>query len=129
MEQYYIQNKEAGYLGNSPVFWAKDSRGYTSYLENCHKYTYDEAKKICENNPKKNKAWPCSYIESKRVSIVDIQYLESENIINFKAMGYVKTFTIPEMISKCENNSHKLLQVQNDELRRIKENYAKMTVL
>lgn len=48
-----------------------------------------------------------------------------ENIINFKAMGYVKTFTIPEMISSCENNSHKLVQVQNDELRRIKDNYAK----
>lgn len=83
-KQYYIQNTEAGYLGNAPIFWALDRRGYTAYLERCHKFTYDEAKRICLNNPSKNKAWECDYIDTKAFSVVDCQYIESEEIVVFK---------------------------------------------
>lgn len=84
MEKYYIQNTDAKFLGNAPIFWAQDSRGYTAYLERAHRYTYDEAKKICEDNPSKNKAWKCHYIDNKSLKVVDIQHLETENIIDFK---------------------------------------------
>ena len=80
---YYIQNKDAGYLGNAPVFWAKERRGYTSYLDNCHKFTEEEAKLICLGNPEKNKAWSVEYIDNLAQKVVDCQHMESENIKQF----------------------------------------------
>lgn len=85
-EEYYIQNTNQGYLGNAIVFWAKNSRGYTADLNNSHKFTYEEAKKICTNNPEKNKAWPVSYIDgnSGNQTVTDCQYLDSSQIKIFK---------------------------------------------
>jgi hypothetical protein len=80
--EYYIQNKNAGYLGNSPMWWAKGRNGYTCDLNNAHKFTEEEAKKICEGNPEKNKAWAVDYIDNNKgiQRIVDSQYLDSDNI-------------------------------------------------
>lgn len=80
---YYIQNKDQGFLGNAPVWWANERRGYTAYLNNAHRFSYEEAKNICTINPNKNKAWPCEYIESKIMQVVDDQHIESENIVKF----------------------------------------------
>lgn len=79
---YYIQNYDQGYLGNSIIFWAKDRKGYTPDINNSHKFTEEEAKDICLNNPKKNKAWPVEYIDSNKGNqlVTDSQYLKQENI-------------------------------------------------
>ncbi len=84
--KYYIQNKEAGYLGNAIVFWAKERRGYTSDLNNSHQFTEEEAKRICLGNPSKNKAWPVDYIDNNEgiKRVVDCQYLEDKNIVKFE---------------------------------------------
>jgi len=83
MELYYIQNTHAGFLGNAIIFWAMNSRGYTCDLKSSHKFTADEAKKICLGNPEKNKAWPVEYldnlIESQKL-IIDCQYLEHDEV-------------------------------------------------
>lgn len=83
--EYYIQNTNAGYLGNAILFWAKEKRGYTADLNNSHKFTEEEAKAICEINPQKNKAWAVDYIDNNKgiQRIVDSQFLDSSNIKNF----------------------------------------------
>lgn len=82
---YYIQNKDARFLGNSIVFWALNNNGYTSKLEKCQKYTYEKAMEICTGNPHKNVAWECSYIEQNEGTcrMTDVQYLDEEFIIKF----------------------------------------------
>ena len=83
---YYIQNKEAGYLGNAIIFWAKDSNGYTANLNNSEIFSEEEAKKICLHNPVKNKAWSVEYIDNNYgiQRIIDSQYLDSSQIEIFK---------------------------------------------
>jgi hypothetical protein len=83
---YYIQNKAAGYIGNAIVFWAQDRRGYTSNLDKAHQFTAEEAKVICLGNPEKNKAWPVTLIDTNEGTyrVVDSQYLDSDNIVEWK---------------------------------------------
>jgi hypothetical protein len=85
---FYIQNTNAGYMGNAIVFWAKGRNGYTCNLDNSQKFTEEEACKICKDNPVKNKAWPVDYIDSNEgiQRIVDSQYLRSTNIKDFKRL-------------------------------------------
>ncbi len=84
-KQYYIQNADAGYLGNSIIFWALDRKGYTANLNKAHKFSFEEAKHICEHNPNKNKAWPVEYINENEGTqmVTDSQCLATENIVNF----------------------------------------------
>jgi len=84
---YYIQNTKQGYIGNSIVFWALNSQGYTAKLEKAQKFTYEEAKKICEGNPEKNKAWAVEYIDNNEgtARLTDSQYLDDSQIVNFDA--------------------------------------------
>ena len=84
--KYYIQNKNAGFLGNAILFWAKDNNGYTPNLDNSRIFTEEEAKEICNGNPDKNKAWPVAYIDTNKgiQRIVDSQYLELNKIRDFK---------------------------------------------
>ncbi len=56
---FYIQNANAGHLGNSFLWWGLNRSGYTNDLNAAHKFTEAEAKEICTGNPDKNKAWPC----------------------------------------------------------------------
>ena len=80
--EYYIQNKNAGYLGNAIIFWAKGRNGYTADLNNAEKFTKEQAENICKGNPEKNKAWSVDYIDNNKgiQQIVDSQYLDSSNI-------------------------------------------------
>ncbi len=82
---YYIQNKNAGYLGNAIMFWALNSNGYTADLNRAEKFNYEDAKRICQGNPKKNIAWPVSYIDNCEAiqKIVDVQYLNNREIQKF----------------------------------------------
>lgn len=83
---YYIQNTEAGFLGNAIIFWGLNSRGYTANLNKAHKFTEEEAKKICLNNPEKNVAWPVDYIDNNEgiSRVTDSQYLEWDNVKKFE---------------------------------------------
>ena len=80
--EYYIQNTNAGYLGNAIIFWAKGRNGYTADLNNSHKFTEEDAEKICKGNPEKNKAWAVDYIDNNKgiQRVTDSQYLDSSNI-------------------------------------------------
>lgn len=84
-ELFYIQNIDAGFLGNAIMFWRKGRCGYTANLDNSEIFTEDDAAKICRGNPSKNKAWPVKYIDKNKgiQRIVDSQYIFSEHIKTF----------------------------------------------
>lgn len=72
-ELYYIQN---GYIGNAVLWWAKDSKGYTTDITKAGKYTKAEAKRIIERP--EDFAWLCKHIDNNEAAkkiVVDGQYL------------------------------------------------------
>ena len=83
--KYYIQNTKQGFLGNAIVFWALGRCGYTAKLEQAEKFSYEEAKEICNDNPDKNKAWPVDYIDNNEgtARLTDMQFLAKSNIVIF----------------------------------------------
>jgi hypothetical protein len=82
---YYIQNRSKGFLGNSIIWWGKNSRGYTADLNEAGKYTEEEAKKICTGHLVENVAYPCEYIDSNEgvQRHVDMQYIDINQIAKF----------------------------------------------
>lgn len=73
---YYIQN---GYVGNAVLWWAVDSRGYTTEIDKAGKYTHEEVKRIIQRP--EDSAWLCSYIDKNiaaRKTVIDMQYLSSK---------------------------------------------------
>ena len=83
--EYYIQNTDAGYLGNAIIFWAQGRSGYTANLDKAHKFTEEEARKICNGDSKKNKAWEVDYIDNNKGNqrVTDSQHLDYDNIKKF----------------------------------------------
>lgn len=59
-EMYYIQN---GFSGNAIVWWAKDSKGYTSNLNEAGKFTKEFAFNQVACGRSGEYAWPCSYVD------------------------------------------------------------------
>lgn len=43
---YYLQNLNAGYVGNSPLLWHKGDRGYTPDLDQAKLFSRDEARAV-----------------------------------------------------------------------------------
>ncbi len=76
-EMYYIRNKDAGYLGNSFIWWGKDSQGYTAYINGAGRYTKEESEKICKGNPEKNIMYKCSDIDARLHLVFDSQDLRN----------------------------------------------------
>lgn len=73
-ELYYIQN---GWVGNAILWWAKESRGYTTDIRNAGKYTKEEAKKIIQRP--QDKAWLCRHVDNNKEAqkvAIDGQYLK-----------------------------------------------------
>lgn len=70
---YYIQN---GWVGNAILWWAKDSKGYTTEIDKAGKYTKEEVKDIIKRP--QDVAWECSHVDnniSARKLVIDGQYL------------------------------------------------------
>jgi hypothetical protein len=81
-KMYYIQS---GYIGNACLWWAIDSKGYTTEIEKAGKFSKEEAKKII-NRPQ-DKAWECSHIDNcleARKTIIDCQYLNHKKSLKGK---------------------------------------------
>lgn len=77
IDEFYIQNIGAGYLGNSPIWWGKDDCGYTQWLNEAHRFTGLEADKVinrCRGSHQLKK-WPCDVVDRAARVTVDIQDL------------------------------------------------------
>ena len=91
LEEYYIWRK-GDYLGNSPMWWAKQGKGYTAYILGAERFTEAEALELEKDSPEKYKAFKCSEID-RRLHLVfdaqDIPRLKSNEPCNWSG-GYAK---------------------------------------
>lgn len=74
---YYIQN---GYVGNAILWWAHESKGYTTDITKAGKFSKEEAKRIIQRP--EDIAWECNYIDNNgiaRKTIIDHQYLDRKH--------------------------------------------------
>lgn len=79
---YYIQS---GFIGNAALWWAIDSKGYTTEIDKAGKFSKEEAKEII-NRPQ-DRAWECSHIDTcieARKIIIDVQYLNIKKCLKGK---------------------------------------------
>lgn len=87
--KFILWNKEAGYVGNSIMFWAKNGNGYTCNIDNAELFDEDYARKYAESSYGKFVALPFSDIESLSRREVDIQllrpYLDSKRLHQLKS--------------------------------------------
>lgn len=77
---YYLRNKNAGYLGNAYIWWCKNGRGYSAYLENAERMPKETAEKYVKQDPEKWEMFPCDLIDKRTHLVFDSQdrdYLRS----------------------------------------------------
>ena len=85
-QEYYVRNKDAAFLGNSPVWWARDGRGYTAYVQGAHRFTEEEAKKMVMDNSDKWAAFKCSDVDARLHLVFD--YQDVKNLGTDKPCGW-----------------------------------------
>lgn len=68
---YYLQDSRT-YVGNCPMWWALDNKGYTTRLDRAQKYTLDDAMRQHRVRPS-DVPWPCNRIDAILRPTVDIQ--------------------------------------------------------
>lgn len=81
---YYIQS---GYVGNAILWWALESKGYTTEISKASKFTKEEAKEIIKRP--QDIAWECFHIDNNEAAkklVIDVQYLNSK----YKLIGRKK---------------------------------------
>jgi|GEM_PF-1951651 len=72
-EQYYIRNKHARLLGNSPFWWSVKGRGYTAYIQNAERFDEDRARRLVEEDPDKWQMYKCSEVDRRLQLVFDDQ--------------------------------------------------------
>jgi len=77
MEEYYIQNKSQGYVGNSMLWWKVNNCGYVCDIRDAKTFNAVEADKVIKNAMKdKYVIWDKKYIDSKIQYHIDIQSVD-----------------------------------------------------
>ena len=79
--KYLLQNCNAGYIGNSPVFWHKNDSGYTQWIDEAKQWTKEEAERQIQSTKGTHiwKMWSIQEIEAAAKRTVDIQDLQNIN--------------------------------------------------
>lgn len=79
MGGYYLQDKRQ-IVGNDLVFWAIDSKGYTTDISKAHVFTKESA--FSQNAMRETDIpWPKEYIDSKTRPVVDHQHVSREDAL------------------------------------------------
>ncbi|WP_087688072.1 hypothetical protein [Pandoraea sp. PE-S2R-1] len=73
---YYVQDTRS-FIGNCPMWWGEDFRGYVTRMDEAGKYTREEAERICKRET--DKMWPCHMIDPLRRPTIDFQHLPTED--------------------------------------------------
>jgi len=83
MKTYYLRNNHAGFVGNSPLWWAKNNGGYTSKLENVKKWSIQE---LIAENPctEKFSIWESEHIDLIASKVADSQDILSKHKVSIK---------------------------------------------
>lgn len=75
---FYVQN---GFVGNAPLFWGLNSRGYTCNIANAQKYTRAEILERFVDGRDIDKIWPAYHIESNLIQVVNSQSIDGNLMI------------------------------------------------
>lgn len=73
---FYVQDRR-GYVGNSVLWWGLNGDGYTTNIDNAHKFTKNEVQSFIGGR-ETDIIWESQHIESVVKRHVDSQYLKSE---------------------------------------------------
>lgn len=73
MEEYYVQNKDAIFLGNSPLWYGKGGRGYTAYIQGAERFSKEDAEQMVKHDPDKWEMFKCSDVDKRLHLVFDIQ--------------------------------------------------------
>jgi len=76
--KYFLQNLNAGYLGNSPFWWAEGGNGYTVNIDEAKLFTKEEADLTIKSTKGTHrwKIWPEKRVQSAIYRTVDMQKLK-----------------------------------------------------
>lgn len=74
-EFYYVQDGR-GYVGNSVLWWGLNGNGYTTQINNAHKYSGKEIKS--KTWRKSDIIWLSKHVEENIKQHVDMQFLDKE---------------------------------------------------
>jgi hypothetical protein len=76
--KYYLQNIGAGFLGNSPFWWANGGNGYTADIDEAQLFEKGEAQSIVKSTKgtHKWKIWSEKRVKSAIYRTVDMQKLK-----------------------------------------------------
>lgn len=69
----YVQDSRS-YVGNCPLWWRPEGKGYTTNLDEAGRYTFDEAMRMHEIRST-DIPWFCREIDPLRRATVDCQYM------------------------------------------------------
>ena len=82
LDRYLLRNKEAGFLGNSPMFWRINDCGYTQWIDEAKLFTKEEVDEIVKSDVRKWEKMDASKVFSiakRTIDIQDWQKLEASN--------------------------------------------------
>lgn len=76
-EIYLLQNLNAGYVGNSPMFWREGGSGYTPWIDEAKRWTRQEAEAQIRSTRGTHfwQMWSLAEVEAIAERTVDIQDL------------------------------------------------------
>lgn len=71
--KYYLRNKNAGYLGNSFMWYVKNGNGYTAYIQGAERFDRDKAESFVRHDPDKWEMYKCSDVDKRLHLVFDSQ--------------------------------------------------------
>jgi len=72
-EYYYLWN--GGYVGNAMLWWRKGGAGYTTNLDEAHKFTKEEAMNY-QKARNSDIPYLCAHVDDKSIRIADSQHID-----------------------------------------------------
>jgi len=74
-KQYYVENKEAGFVGNCLLWWRKKGAGYGCDIEEAEVFNEDDLLLLELSQDPKYQVWDKVYIDALTTKHVDHQKL------------------------------------------------------
>lgn len=88
-KEYYVRAKQAGYWGNSFMWYAKNGEGYTAYINAAERFSKKDADKIVKTDPERYEVYACAEIDKRLHYIFDASDVEN--------LGTDKPCAIPDV--------------------------------
>ena len=100
MSEFYIQNNTK-YLGNAPLWWRPNGKGYTFKIEEAG--LYDKSDAVSQNKCRaEDIPWPKGYMDNVSVKN-DVQYMNIKKALKGTGIKLHREKPIPRDKYKCES--------------------------